>query len=307
LGTRSILLVPIISKGQVLGSLGLDIIKKTHAFTPEEIDLCEVFAAQVAVAIENARQHEELKKTQGLVGSRTVLAWMGMANSTWRHTIEGYAINIRNSVTMLKQDIQNYSSSSAEKEKMLEWFDLIESQALKILEKPVTPPLASEESNEIVLICDLLRERVAQLKEDHRFHTFTPQLHLSDCDTQVKVSPDWFRRALDILIDNAVDALEEAQAAGDTKEPSLIIASRRTNDQYEIEISNNGHVIPDEIRKKLFIDPIEKPAGAKGFGMGLLMVQAIMQAYRGNAWLEDSSPEATKFVISLPAMLMNAV
>jgi hypothetical protein len=32
-----------------------------------------------------------------------------------------------------------------------------------------------------------------------------------------------------------------------------------------------------------------------------------MQAYRGNAWLEDSSPEATKFVISLPAMLMNAV
>ncbi|MBI4630980.1 MAG: GAF domain-containing protein, partial [Chloroflexi bacterium] len=55
LGIRSIMVVPIISKGNLLGSFSLDAIQHPRQFTREEVELCETFAAQVAVAIGNAR------------------------------------------------------------------------------------------------------------------------------------------------------------------------------------------------------------------------------------------------------------
>lgn len=51
---HSCLLVPVISKGLVIGAFGLDSIGHARTFSREEIVLCQVFAAQLAVAIENA-------------------------------------------------------------------------------------------------------------------------------------------------------------------------------------------------------------------------------------------------------------
>lgn len=63
---ESILLVPVISMGKVLGSFSLDITKK-RSFLKEEIELCNILATQVAVAIENAQVFEEIKNEQDLL------------------------------------------------------------------------------------------------------------------------------------------------------------------------------------------------------------------------------------------------
>lgn len=59
LDIRSTLFVPVISKGRVLGSFNLHTVGRTHVFTVEEIDFCQIFAAQVALAIENAQLFKE--------------------------------------------------------------------------------------------------------------------------------------------------------------------------------------------------------------------------------------------------------
>ena len=61
LGIRSILIVPIIIKGRVIGSLSLDSIRGLHSFTQEEVELCQLFASHIAPAIENAQLYEEMK------------------------------------------------------------------------------------------------------------------------------------------------------------------------------------------------------------------------------------------------------
>lgn len=61
LGIRSILIVPIVVKGQVIASLSLDSTKALHTFTKEEVELCQLFATQVTPAIENAQLFEETK------------------------------------------------------------------------------------------------------------------------------------------------------------------------------------------------------------------------------------------------------
>lgn len=294
LRTQSILIVPIISKEQILGSFGLDVINNHREFTDDEIMLCEVFAAQVAVAIENARQYEELKQTKGLIGSRTALAWMGMANSTWRHTIEGYAINIRNVITLMRQDAQKVNPSLEQNMLLEKRLQLIESQAVKILEKPITPPLSSEEGLETILINDLVRERLSQLGEDISFSDVSLTMELAATSAKVQISPDWFRRALDILIGNAIDAMS------DCEHKNLLVSSRLVLDNVEIVVRDTGRGISPELQEKIFKGQIEKPEGSKGFGMGLLMVEAIMQAYRGGVKLDTSVAGSTTFILYLP-------
>lgn len=56
LDIQSILIVPIVSAGQVIGSFSLDRQKTRGAFTDEEIDQCRVFAEQVSAALAVARR-----------------------------------------------------------------------------------------------------------------------------------------------------------------------------------------------------------------------------------------------------------
>jgi PAS domain S-box-containing protein len=54
-GLKSYLLVPLIRKGRVVGSLGLDYATEKEGFTPEQVSLATTIASQVALAVENVR------------------------------------------------------------------------------------------------------------------------------------------------------------------------------------------------------------------------------------------------------------
>jgi Nif-specific regulatory protein len=64
LSLRTVVAIPILNTGRVLGVLYIDSHSITHEFTPEDIALLEGFAAQVAIALENARVHESLRDTK---------------------------------------------------------------------------------------------------------------------------------------------------------------------------------------------------------------------------------------------------
>src|SRR3989475_11173475 len=64
LSLRTVVALPILSTGRVLGVLYIDSHSIAHEFTPEDIAILEGFAAQVAVALENARLHEQLKDSK---------------------------------------------------------------------------------------------------------------------------------------------------------------------------------------------------------------------------------------------------
>lgn len=61
LGVRSLLVVPFVSQGEAIGSFSLDAIRAPRRFTDDEIELCQIIAAQIAVAVENARFTQELE------------------------------------------------------------------------------------------------------------------------------------------------------------------------------------------------------------------------------------------------------
>jgi PAS domain S-box-containing protein len=60
-GIQSILIVPVLDKeDRLIGSFSLDMMAGARIFSPDEVDLCQVFAAHVAVAVEHAQLFAEL-------------------------------------------------------------------------------------------------------------------------------------------------------------------------------------------------------------------------------------------------------
>ena len=289
--TQSIMIVPIVIGSEVIGTIGLDAISGPRDFTGEEQWLAETIAHHASIAIQNARRYEELKHTKGLVGARTALAWMGMASFSWRHAIGNYAITIQDLVELAWRDL----AAGATVEKIRERLSCIEDIAVRIQGAPITAPLQAEEGVRSVAINELLKERVKQLwgREPYK----SVQIALDprvDESTTVRANPDWLRRAFDILIDNAVEAM------ADSATRQLTIVTQLTNGGVELTFTDTGKGIPDEVLQRLFQAPIPRPKGAKGLGAGLLMAHAIVETYGGDIRVGSTGSSGTTMIVWLP-------
>lgn len=74
---RSILIVPLVVEGQVVGTIGLDAIDAPRTFTVEEQELAKTIANQVALAIEKARLYEAIQRDARTL--RTAFQMVGAA------------------------------------------------------------------------------------------------------------------------------------------------------------------------------------------------------------------------------------
>ena len=287
---NSQLSVPLTIGERIIGVLSIEHPKPAE-FGDEDVKNVESLAAQAAVAIQNAQQYEELKKTKGLVGTRTALAWMGMVSSIWRHAITRDTVTIRDQIKLLRGDLTSLSESGIINKRL----EMIDRLANRILEKPITAPLSAKEGAISISLNKLIRERVNSLWAHDLYKPVKLDLNftLEDSAT-VRASPEWVQRALDILIDNAIDAMQGLP------KPHLTISTCRLEDQAEVLIRDNGHGIPVEVQEHLFQEPIHKAQGEKGQGMGFLFAQAIVQTYGGEIRVKETGARGTVMVISLP-------
>ncbi|VAW30294.1 Adenylate cyclase, partial [hydrothermal vent metagenome] len=290
---RSLIGVPVQCEGKVIAVLHVHSQAPKHFFDHQMV-LLESLANQAGMAIAKAEQYEELKKAKGLVGARTALAWMGMASNAWRHNIEGDAVNIRNSVNLITPKIAALTAEGVLDAAVLEQLQWIATSSKKILNHPITPPLSSEEGAAPVAVNDLIQERLSQLWEDDKYAQIDPptlQLTPSEQAT-VWVSPEWLRLALDLVIDNGIEAMAKS------KVKQLRIETAVSNSNLEIIIQDSGKGISPGLLPVLFQNV--RPPREGSLGRGLLMVQAILQTYGGDIDVKESTPEGTQMVLSLP-------
>ena len=112
----------------------------------------------------------------------------------------------------------------------------------KILEKPITPPLASEEAVATVDVNDLLQERLGQLWAGEDYAAVTLRRELDGPPLLARISPEWFRRAVDIVVANAVKAMRAAPTRRLTVSARPVPAD--AGDQVEITFRDTGPGIP---------------------------------------------------------------
>jgi signal transduction histidine kinase len=93
----------------------------------------------------------------------------------------------------------------------------------------------------------------------------------------------------------ASNALEAMEGRG-----TLIIRSRRTRDEVEIELEDEGPGIPTENLGRIF-DPFftTKPPG-QGTGLGLALAQGIVNDHRGRIEVSSVVGKGSVFRVVLP-------
>ena len=104
--------------------------------------------------------------------------------------------------------------------------------------------------------------------------------------------PRKLERALYNLLLNACEAASPTHGR-------IEINLRATSNGVEIRISDDGRGIPDSIRDRLF-QPFVSYGKENGTGLGLTVVQKIVQDHGGDVMVEKTSGEGTVFKVVLP-------
>jgi signal transduction histidine kinase len=90
---------------------------------------------------------------------------------------------------------------------------------------------------------------------------------------------------------------------GDSEKPITVIA-REHDGEIKISVHNFGNPIPSEDQEAIF-EPFFRSKSVrlgnkKGWGLGLTLVQGIVEAHNGRINLESNAIEGTTFSIILP-------
>ncbi|MCB0166099.1 MAG: GAF domain-containing protein, partial [Anaerolineae bacterium] len=293
-GYRALLGVPLLSQNDAIGALCVRSKSPKH-FSEREIALLEILAGQFAVAIDRARQYEEMKQIKGFIGTHTAVDWIRMVSTTWGHNIKREVGTAKGHVAWLKTLLPK-AQQTAEIEQQLEQLDAVINGIKDI---PITAPLSYEDAINSLRINETIRTYLERRWRQIRYQAVALQLNLAtDLDNvaTVRASQEWLRRGFELIIDNAVHAMELANSP----EQQITLTTRLIDRKIEVLIEDTGPGIPESLRTKLFKQPVDKPEGSKGSGIGLMLAKTIFQTYRGDIDIDTTTDRGTTVVITLP-------
>lgn len=112
---------------------------------------------------------------------------------------------------------------------------------------------------------------------------------------EIKADPEQLKRVFVNLIDNALEALEDASDKG-LSLASSFYPSRRT---IEVVVKDTGHGISPADKEKLFLPYFSTKR--RGTGLGLAIASRIIADHKGYIHVEDNVPAGASFVVEIPA------
>jgi signal transduction histidine kinase len=324
------LVAPLIRGEDVIGLLVVR--RRTPgAFVQSTIDLIKTFAAQSAVAIENARLFhnveaslQDLRTTQDRLVQTQKLASLGQLTAGIAHEIKN-PLNFVNNfsgvsaelIDELGENLMRMKGDAQTRAQITELMDTLRGNLDRIVQHGKRADaivknmlLHSREGSgehRPVDINALVEEAVNLAyhgaRAEKQGFTITLERCFDPAAGEADVFPQEITRALLNLISNGFYATtkRKAEANGGNYEPTVAAATKNLGDRVEIRIRDNGTGIPPEVREKLF-NPFftTKPAG-EGTGLGLSISHDIIVKQHGGSIEVDTQPGVfTEFRIVLP-------
>lgn len=93
--------------------------------------------------------------------------------------------------------------------------------------------------------------------------------------------------------------LTNAVHHGGEDEPSVSVSGRLEEGRVRVAVADRGRGVPDG-RKETIFGRGEKGLDSAGTGIGLYLVDMLVDAYGGDVWVEDNEPTGAVFVVRLP-------
>ena len=329
-GFRARLVAPLMRGEDVVGLL---VVRRraSGAFPQNTVDLIKTFAAQSAVAIENAHLFhnveaslQDLRTAQDRLVQTEKLASLGQLTAGIAHEIKNPLnfVNNFSSVSVelideLREALGSANLDSKLRAEISEIADTLQGNLDKVVQHGKRADAivknmllhsrqGSGEHRPVdinALVEESLNLAYHGARAEKQGFNITLERSFDPAAGEVDLFPQEITRALLNLIYNGFYAAtkRKAEANGGDYEPTLAAATKNLGDRVEIRIRDNGTGIPPEVREKLF-NPFftTKPAG-EGTGLGLSISHDIIVKQHGGSIEVDTQPgEFTEFRIVLP-------
>jgi PAS domain S-box-containing protein len=140
-----------------------------------------------------------------------------------------------------------------------------------------------------VRVASTLREQVENLRS-------------TDPDAEVTVVGELPNRA--VMANEMLDSvfrnlLQNAVEHNDKEVPEVTVSVDDREDTVVVEVADNGPGIPDSQKDDIFTKG-ETGLDSEGSGIGLYLVETLVDQYGGEVWVADDDPEGAVFGVELP-------
>ncbi len=286
--------VPLAIQGRVTGRLRARVVSPDLSAADAE-QILRIVASQVAVAAENARLYEglrrqmdELRAMQAQLVQSAKLAAIGELAANVAHEINNPMTSILGYATLLLDE--NVESGTR-----TDYLKTIQSEALRIRETVRALLDFSRQrdfTKERVDVTQAVKDTLALVRRHAALsniaiqETYDPELPLIDVDV-----PQCKQVFLN-LITNALDAMPHGG--------TLTVAAAREGELVRVDFGDTGAGIPAPNLGKIF-DPFftTKPA-VKGTGLGLSVSLGIIQSHGGTIDVKSEVGKGSLFSVKLP-------
>lgn len=301
---HSLIAVPVVFQGRVMGSLNLDSTQKA-AFTPEHERILSIAAAQVAAALENARLYrEEAARAKKLADLNEAL---NNQEGLREELIQNLSHELRTPLTYIK----GYVSLLLDGD--LGALDTEQINALRIVadktlavQRLISDVVQLEDIDadtltiELLNINDLVQRSFVAIQQIYRDSEVSFRLILADEVGMVIGDRSRLSQAIDNLLMNAIKySLAEAVVTVETR-------SDRAAQTVAIRVTDTGIGIDEAHQERIFdrFYRVKDPTSSNvsGSGIGLAIVRRIVDAHDGRIAVQSVKGEGSTFTIVLPAV-----
>jgi two-component system sensor histidine kinase HydH len=298
--------VPLVIKGKSRGVIYVDNMFRERDLTVEDIQLLTTFASNASLAMENAFLYESLEKALDTVRStqdRLVQSEKLMALGEMAARI---AHEIKNPLTVIGGFARRIGRPSHRTDdgRAVERYAQIILKEVQRLERiihetlyfsrEVVPELRSVDLNSEV------REVLSMFREELQDARITADVDLSQEIPVIFVDPDQIRQVLWNLVSNALQAMESSGTLTVTTRP----AGPPQGAGVTVQVSDTGGGIPHDVVHNIF-NPFFTTK-AKGTGLGLPIVHAIVEKHGGTIHLDNQEGKGVTFSIYFPLLPKDA-
>jgi len=297
---RSLLVVPLVSRDRVIGTLSVDD-DTPDAFTPDEGRLLTIAAAQAAVAIENAQLYEGLKeRAEKLEKAYNELKELDRLKSEF---VQNVSHELRTPLTFIKGYVDllldgTLGELSESQRKSLSIVAQRTDSIIRLVNDIIT--LQQLEIGALNLAPVDLAEVAHLALEGARVTAEKAGLVLRK-EIPPGLPPVWGDRdRLIQVFDNLLSNAIKFSPDGGT----ITVRVHDAGEVLQAEVSDTGIGIPADKLDRIFERFYQVNGSSKrrfgGTGLGLAIVKRIVEAHGGRVWVESQLGKGSTFYFTIP-------
>ena len=283
--------IPLILKGQLIGMINLSHKFNKDIYSHEDIELLNMLANQTAIAIENARLYEDLKKSKSYIRRADRLASLGTLTAGLAHEIRNPLVAIKTFTQLLPErledeEFRNHFLNIASGE-----VDRISALVTELLEfaRPSEPKFELEDINNILDGMILLVSTETKSKHMNIIKDYASDLRPITLDRE---------QMKQVFLNMLLNAIEATRENGDIYVRTRSFLKQGSEAYIQVEFTDNGCGIPREYLEDIFTPFFTTKE--KGSGLGLSISNQIIQDHKGYIDVESQVNKGTSFFINLP-------